>query len=137
MSAAPAIIILGPSGLATARRAAAALPGAELHGLAKRVGEADVYFDDTARHLGALFVAGRPIVATDVGPSREIIGDRAGLLIPPGDLTATVGAMRQLLESPTPRETMGQAGRLRARRHFDMEQQVRKVTRLYEQVAGR
>ena len=63
MNEVPAIIVLGPSGLETARRARAALPGAELHGLAKRVNEADVYFDDTARHLGALFLAGRPIIA--------------------------------------------------------------------------
>ncbi len=63
MSSAPAIIVLGPSGLETARRAQAVLPGAELHGLAKRVSEADVYFDHTAQHLGALFLAGRPIIA--------------------------------------------------------------------------
>ena len=63
MSVAPAVIVLGPSGLETARRARAALPGAELHGLAKRVNAADVLFDDTAEHLGALFLAGRPIIA--------------------------------------------------------------------------
>ena len=60
---APAIILLGPSGLATARRAMAVFPGAELHGFAKRVADADVRFDDTAQHLGALFLAGRPIIA--------------------------------------------------------------------------
>ncbi len=63
MSVAPAVIVLGPSGLETARRARAALPGAELHGLAKRVNAADVLFDDTAEHLGTLFLAGRPIIA--------------------------------------------------------------------------
>jgi len=60
---APAVIVLGPSGMATARRAAALFPGAELHGFAKRVSEADVHFDDTAQHLSALFLAGRPIIA--------------------------------------------------------------------------
>ncbi|MDP7344693.1 MAG: cobalamin biosynthesis protein, partial [Alphaproteobacteria bacterium] len=59
---APAVILLGPSGLAVARCAVAALPGAELHGLAKRVNQADVRFDDTARHLAALFLAGRPLI---------------------------------------------------------------------------
>lgn len=63
MNTPPAIIVLGPSGLEIARRAQAALPGAELHGLAKRVREADVFFDNTAEHLGALFLAGRPIIA--------------------------------------------------------------------------
>ena len=60
---APAIIVLGPSGLATARRATAVFPGSELHGLAKRVAQADVQFENTAQHLGALFLAGRPIIA--------------------------------------------------------------------------
>ncbi len=59
----PAIILLGPSGLETAKRAAAVFPGAELHGYAKRVHEADVRFDDTAGHLATLFLAGRPIIA--------------------------------------------------------------------------
>ncbi len=63
MTGVPAIIVLGPSGLETARRAQAALPGAELHGFAKRVREVDVTFDNTAEHLGALFLAGRPIIA--------------------------------------------------------------------------
>ena len=58
----PAIIILGPSGLATAQLVQTALPGAELHGFAKRVDAADVYFDNTAKHLGALFLAGRPLI---------------------------------------------------------------------------
>ena len=59
---APAVIVLGPSGLATARRAVAALPGAELHGFARRVSQADVPFDDTRQHLASLFLAGRPII---------------------------------------------------------------------------
>ncbi|MFP6689113.1 MAG: precorrin-3B C(17)-methyltransferase [Alphaproteobacteria bacterium] len=60
---APAVIVLGPSGSETARRVMAVFPGAELHGFAKRVTEADVRFDDTAQHLEALFLAGRPIIA--------------------------------------------------------------------------
>ena len=62
-SPAPAVIVLGPSGMATARRAVALFPGAELHGFAKRVSDADVHFDGTSQHLSALFLAGRPIIA--------------------------------------------------------------------------
>ncbi|WP_119458942.1 precorrin-3B C(17)-methyltransferase [Rhodospirillaceae bacterium SYSU D60014] len=57
-----AIVVLGPSGLATGRRIAAALPGAELHGFAPRVAEADVAFDETAEHLRDLFRTGQPII---------------------------------------------------------------------------
>ncbi len=57
-----AVLCLGPSALGTARRAVAALPGARLHGLAGRVADPDVAFDDTLAHLRALFRAGTPIV---------------------------------------------------------------------------
>lgn len=60
----PAIVVLGTSGLATARRIAAALPGAQIHGAASRVNESDVdvLFVSAADHLRALFVATRPII---------------------------------------------------------------------------
>jgi len=59
---AAAVVVLGPSGLATARRIAAALPGSALHGFAPRVAEAGIAFTDTAGHLRELFAAGKPIV---------------------------------------------------------------------------
>ena len=57
-----AIIVLGPSGLATARRVAGALDGARLHGFAGRIDGAEVSFERTADHLRALFAADVPIV---------------------------------------------------------------------------
>ncbi|MBC6440541.1 MAG: precorrin-3B C(17)-methyltransferase [Rhodospirillales bacterium] len=57
-----AIICLGPSGLASARRLAEVLPDASVHGLARRVADADVPFDDTMEHVAALFAAGVPVV---------------------------------------------------------------------------
>lgn len=55
-----AVLCLGPSGLALARRIADLL-GVPLHGLAGRVA-AEVGFDDTLAHLRALFAAGVPVV---------------------------------------------------------------------------
>ena len=57
-----AVVALGPAGADLARRLAAALPGARVHGLRGRVAAADVTFDATAAHLRALFQAGAPIV---------------------------------------------------------------------------
>lgn len=61
-----AVVILGPGGRATADRIAAGLADAgipaEIHGLARRVPQADMRFDDAAAHLRALFDAGRPVV---------------------------------------------------------------------------
>ncbi|MGE5546647.1 MAG: precorrin-3B C(17)-methyltransferase [Solirubrobacterales bacterium] len=56
-----AVLLVTPAALATARRVAAALPGARLHGLSGRI-EADESFTDTAAQLRSLFLAGTPII---------------------------------------------------------------------------
>ncbi len=58
----PVLLVLTEGGLATAERLAAQLPGAEIHGLAKRLPAADHRFEDTIGHLQGLFRAGRPVV---------------------------------------------------------------------------
>ncbi len=58
----PAVVALGREGARTARRIARLLPGAEVHGLARRIPDADVAFEDAGAHLRALFAAGRPVV---------------------------------------------------------------------------
>ena len=62
MSMAPAIIVLGPSGLETARRIRAALDNSEIHGARERVAHADISFAGASEHLAGLFRAGAPII---------------------------------------------------------------------------
>jgi len=62
LPAGAAIVCLGPSGLDTAHRLAEALPGAAVHGLAGRVRDVDVIFDDTMEHIATLFAAGVPVI---------------------------------------------------------------------------
>ncbi len=57
-----AVIAVTAAGLAMARRIAAALPGAELHGRAGRVADCTVSFAETTMHLRRLFADGVPIV---------------------------------------------------------------------------
>ena len=57
-----AVIAITPEGGALARRIAAALGDAEVHGLRGRVEEADLWFTETTRHVRELFEAGRPVV---------------------------------------------------------------------------
>ena len=62
----PAIVILNAASQPLAETIAAAVPGAEVHGLKKRLPEkanADLLFDDTVTHLQKLFAASRPIVS--------------------------------------------------------------------------
>ena len=57
-----AVLALTLEGGGIAHRVAAALGGAEVHGLRGRAGDADIWFTDTTRHIRGLFEAGRPIV---------------------------------------------------------------------------
>ncbi|MEO4041648.1 precorrin-3B C(17)-methyltransferase [Hoeflea sp. CAU 1731] len=58
----PAIILLNETSIGSARMLAEEF-GGDLHGPASRVADADVRFDDAAKHIRDLFEAGRPIVA--------------------------------------------------------------------------
>ncbi|EIP87739.1 cbiG protein/precorrin-3B C17-methyltransferase [Burkholderia humptydooensis MSMB43] len=62
MTIAPAIVILGPGALATARRLQARFDGAQVHALAGRA-DADVAFSELGAHLRELYARGAPIVA--------------------------------------------------------------------------
>lgn len=62
MDASPAILVLTPAALPTARRIAEGLGEAKLHGLARRVSDTDVAFSDTLDQIRALYQAGNPII---------------------------------------------------------------------------
>lgn len=60
--AAPAVLVLGPGGLAVARRISGLLEDARVFGLARRVDGADILFDDAGEQIRALFAAGQPVI---------------------------------------------------------------------------
>ncbi len=81
---------------------------------------------------------GKPVVATDGGGVRETMIDGVtGLLVPMGDGPAMAEALCALLADPDRAQAMGEHGRERVREHFTIEQSARKVTEIYERVAGR
>ncbi|WP_438996635.1 precorrin-3B C(17)-methyltransferase [Candidatus Puniceispirillum sp.] len=57
----PVMVALTASGLTLARSLASRID-ADIHGLQSRCPDAPYLFDDTTAHIGALFVAGRPII---------------------------------------------------------------------------
>ena len=63
MTAAPAIIILGPSALPCARRIQTLYPQADIHGLGSRVTDIERTYEDFGDTLRTLYRAGTPIIA--------------------------------------------------------------------------
>lgn len=61
-TSAPVIIALTASGEVLARRIAAGITGAEVHGLAHRTDAPDQRFTETLAHVRALFGEGRPVI---------------------------------------------------------------------------
>lgn len=85
--------------------------------------------------LAEAMAAGLPTVATAVGGCREVVQDEAtGLLIPPGDHTALVSALRRLLDpvqGPVLRSAFGECGRQAAEDQFSQETQLNRLEALY------
>jgi sugar transferase (PEP-CTERM/EpsH1 system associated) len=79
--------------------------------------------------------AGLPVVATSVGGTPElVVNGETGLLVPSGDSDALAGAITELLEHPEVRDRLGQAGQERVKLHFSVDEMVRKIEQLYEQL---
>ena len=75
---------------------------------------------------------GLPVVATRVGGNPEVARDgETGLLVPPGDPEALAGAIARMHRDPDLARRMGEAGRLRVERHFDVRRMVADYEALY------
>jgi glycosyltransferase involved in cell wall biosynthesis len=74
----------------------------------------------------------RPVVATDVGPSRELLGLGPGRLVPP-EAGALASTLTDLLGSAEMRQHMGRAGRARVEACFTLERQVAEMSAIYRQ----
>ena len=80
----------------------------------------------------------RPIIATRGGGPNEIVVDGVtGLLVPPDDVAAMVGAMRKLASDASFRLEAGQAGLRRVEEKFTAEAFARKVLSQLEAVIAR
>jgi len=82
--------------------------------------------------------AGRPVVATRVGGTPEIIDDgQTGLLVPPGHAQALSVAVATLIRDASLRERLGAAARARMVTEFSMDRMVAEYAQLYRSLAGR
>jgi glycosyltransferase involved in cell wall biosynthesis len=82
--------------------------------------------------------AGLPLVATRVGGIPEVVEDGAtGFLVPPGDVAAMHCVLERLTGDPALAARLGAAGQAHVQAHFTVQQMVRQVERLYDQLAQR
>jgi glycosyltransferase involved in cell wall biosynthesis len=84
--------------------------------------------------LAEAMSVGKPVVATRISSIPEVVGEEAGLLVPPGDASALADAILQLLRDPHRAQQMGRAGRRRVRELFDVERMLDEIERLFDQV---
>lgn len=75
---------------------------------------------------------GRPVVATAVGGSPEVITDgESGFLVPPGDERLLAARLTELVRDPVLRRRLGRAGRKRVEEEFSVEAMCRSYRDLY------
>jgi glycosyltransferase involved in cell wall biosynthesis len=81
--------------------------------------------------------ASKPIVASDVAGSNEVVVDgETGFLVPVRNPDALAQRLIELLASPELRTKMGAAGLRRARRYFSEERYVREVGEMYQELVA-
>jgi glycosyltransferase involved in cell wall biosynthesis len=80
--------------------------------------------------------SGMPVVATDVGGTREIFPTAAdgALLVPVDDFEAASIAVSEILKDASRRKALQQGGRERAKQQFDIEQAAQRLLEIYESV---
>jgi glycosyltransferase involved in cell wall biosynthesis len=87
--------------------------------------------------VGEAMAMEKPVVATDVGGVRELVG-AAGVLVPAGDSTALAQAMVELMRTTAgERLTLGRAARVRIATEFSIEARVDQWEALYRSVLTR
>jgi glycosyltransferase involved in cell wall biosynthesis len=82
--------------------------------------------------------AGRAVIATDVGANARLVRHgKDGLIVPPGNATALVEAIGELLANPLRAAGFGASARKRAQAEFSREAMCRRFEAFYRQLLGR
>jgi len=88
------------------------------------------------RALPQALAAAKPVIAYDCDGAREVcFDDKTGYLLRPGDLGGLADRLSRLIETPSLRERLGQAGREFVRENFSVERMVDALHALYLKLA--
>lgn len=92
-------------------------------------------FEGLPRAVLQAMAASRPVVVTDTGGTAEVVEDGVnGYLVPPADPGAAAAALVLLARSAGDRIRMGEAGRLRLGREFDLRGMVGALEQVYDEL---
>jgi glycosyltransferase involved in cell wall biosynthesis len=81
--------------------------------------------------------AGLPVIASDVGGTREmVVTGETGFLVPRGDVRGLRDHLATLLTRPGLRSRLGRRGRERYEEQFTFEAMLRRTLRVYEEVVA-
>jgi len=76
--------------------------------------------------------AGKPLVVTDVGGNSEaVVHGKTGFVVPPKNVDKLADAISILLADKMLAKSMGEAGRMRAKRFFSIETMIDRIENLY------
>lgn len=95
----------------------------------------------SAEALGMAFVeaqaCGCPVIVADTGGAAETVADgETGFVVPAGDVAALAARIRDVLQDATLAAAMGERGRARVLRYFDLHQQTARLAAVYDEVAA-
>jgi glycosyltransferase involved in cell wall biosynthesis len=108
-------------------------------GLAAFYDRADLFVLATLHETYGMAVAealarGLPVISTTTGAIAELVGDDAGLLVPPGDVTALAGALSYVLGDARVREQLASGARRARDRLPTWDEAFSKMTAALERV---
>jgi glycosyltransferase involved in cell wall biosynthesis len=91
------------------------------------------YREGVPRVLLEAGAMGLPMIATDMPGCRDVVRHgRNGLLVPPGDTAALMGAVLELVTAGEERIRMGARARDHVRRHFGLESVAEAYGAIYD-----
>lgn len=91
-----------------------------------------IYSEGFGRPLVEAGAAGKPVIASDIGPAREIVvHGGTGLLVPPADSGALADAVITLLTDKEWAEIMGKAGQQRAGELFALSEYLQSMLQIF------
>ena len=79
--------------------------------------------------------AGKPVIATDVGGTSEVvIDDETGIMVQPKDVQAAADALLRLIDSSELRIRLGESGRQYVEKNYSVDKYVERLDGLYQKL---